>query len=164
MRALALIAAVTLCTLATTPAASACGYVLSPRLPGETDAQLIDRTRRARQDDLRARADSVFLAQVNAARMVADGKAEYTLTPFFPLYDTAPPPLAVSAYGSPGSGNACEVEPELAHVYVVYAERLETGWRVIETIRHGDLQDRPPGMPTTRDVARGLYPLPTYPD
>jgi hypothetical protein len=163
MRVLALVAAAALCTIIPAPAANACGYLLSPRLPGETDAQLFARTRRAHQDGLRARADSVFLAQVSAARMIGDGDAEYSLTPFFPLYDTALPPQAVTTWDSPMS-KACEVEPELAQVYVVYAERLDAGWRVIEIIRHGDLQDPPPGMPTAREMARGRYALPTYPE
>lgn len=113
------------------------------------------------QDDLRAQADAVFLAQVSAARMVGQLAADYTLTPFYPLYESAPLPETVILRGSPMITD-CSVRPELGHVYAVYAERSDSGWRVIEIVRHGDLQDRPPGMPTARDVARGGYALPTY--
>lgn len=151
------------CAMSAASAATACGVVLSHRLPGETDAELVTRTERVRQDGLRARAESVFLAQVSAARMVGQSDGEYTLTPFFPLYDTPQPAQTVTMRDSPMS-TACEVEPELGRVYVVYAERQGAGWRVIEIVRHTDLKDRPPGMPTARDVARGMYPLPEYPE
>ena len=159
MKAVTLTIATLLGAVATPTAVHACGYVLSPRLPGETDVQLADRTRRAHQDELRSRATSVFLAQVSAARMTSRTDAEYTLTPFFPLYDTTPPEQAVTLHDSPVS-TACEVEPELGHIYVVYAEQQAAGWRVIEIVRHDNLQDPPPGMPTARDVARGIYAPP----
>lgn len=155
--------AAALCTLAISPSATACGILLTPRVPDETDSQLVARTKRVQQEDLRARVDAVFLAQVSAARMVGASDAEYTLTPFFPLYDTTSPDEAVTMHDSPMS-TACEVEPELGQVYVVYAEREDEGWRVIQLVRHSEFQDRPPGMPTARDVARGFYTLPTYPE
>jgi hypothetical protein len=163
MRRIIMATAAAACTLAAAPAATACGVLLVPRLPDETEVELIARSERARQDELRAGADSVFLAQVSVARMVGDRDAVYTLTPFFPLYDTAQPGQAVTMHDSPMS-NACEVEPELGGVYVVYAKREETGWRVTNLVKHGDFKDRPPGMPTARDVARGFYALPTYPE
>ena len=145
-------------------AASACpSAVPHPTLPGETDAQLAARGKRMHQDALRTRADSVFLAQVSAARMIGRLDAEYTLTPFFALYQTPQPDAPVVMNDSP-LVTACEVEPDLGRVYVVYAERRETGWRVIEIVRHADFQDSPPAAPGARDVARGFYQLPTYPE
>ncbi|RZJ42377.1 MAG: hypothetical protein EON87_14730 [Brevundimonas sp.] len=155
---------IALAALSLGTAATACSALLPhPALPGETSAQLIARGKRMHQDALRTRADSVFLAQVSAARMIGQLDAEYTLTPFFALYDTSQPDAPVVMNDSP-LVTACEVEPDLGRVYVVYAARHETGWRVIEIVRHADLQDPPPGMPTARDMARGFYQLPTYPD
>lgn len=152
------------CTLSGAGGATACvSLVPAERLPGETDAQLVDRAKRMHQDDLRSRADAVFLAQVSAARMVGQLAADYTLTPFYPLYDSAPSPETVVVRDSPII-TGCHVRPELGHVYAVYAEQSASGWRVIEIVRHGDLQDRPPGLPTARDVARGDYALPAYAD
>lgn len=156
----ALIAAL---VVAPASASFACSIALPyPALPGESTEQMIARAKRIHQDDLRSRADSVFLAQVSAARMISRTDAEYTLTPFFALYDTPQPEAPVTMLDSPLS-YACEVEPELADLYVVYAERQETGWRVITILRHADLQDRPPGMPTAREVARGFYSPPFDP-
>lgn len=160
-RALIASAALSGALLVAAPSFACASLVAYPALPGETTEQGIARAKRMRQDELRTRADSVFLAQVSAARMISRADAEYTLIPFFPLYDTPQPDASVSLIDSPLS-YACEVEPELAAVYVVYAARHEGGWRVIEIIRHGDLQDRPPGMPTAHDVARGFYELPYH--
>lgn len=161
----ALLAATTLAvfSLSAAPTATACGIAFVDRLPGPTDAQRVDRGKRMHQDDLRAQADSVFLAQVSATRMVGRGDADYTLTPFFPLYDTPQPERSVTLRDSPLTID-CEVKPELGRVYAVYAERAADGWRVIELVRHADFQDRPPGMPTAREVARGMYDLPAYPE
>lgn len=162
MKQSALAVALAVCALSAAPEALACPSIVpAERLPGETDTQLADRGRRILQEDLRERADSIFLAQVSASRMVGQSEADYTLTPVFPLYDTVPPDEAPVLRGSP-IVTSCSVQPELGRVFVVYAERTTDGWRVIELVRHGDLQDRPPGMPTARDVARGMYALPTY--
>jgi len=147
--------------LAAAPAFACTSLVAYPAIPGETTEQGIARAKRMRQDDLRARADSVFLAQVSAARMISRTDAEYTLTPFFPLYGTPQPEAPLTMQDSPFSV-ACEVEPDLGSLYVVYAERQQTGWRVIVILPHADLQDRPPGMPTAREVARGFYELPDH--
>ena len=153
--------AVVLCSLLVAPAVSACvSIVPANRLPGETDAQLADRGRRIQQNAHRAAADSVFLARVSSARMVGRLEADYTLTPFFPLYDTAPPADPVTLRASPLIVS-CSPVPELGHVYVVYADRNGSNWTVTHIIGHDDLQDRPPGMPTARDTARGVYDLPS---
>ena len=160
--ALAVVAAI--CALSGAPGALACvSLVPAERFPGETEAQLIDRARRMHQVDLRARADSVFLGQVSAARMVGQIEADYTLTPIYPLYDIAAPTEALVLRGSP-LVSSCSLQPELGRIYVVYAERTGNVWRVIDLIQHADLQDRPPGMPTARDLARGLYLLPNQPE
>lgn len=88
--ALAVIAV--LCALSVAPGALACvSLVPAERLPGETEADLIGRAKRMHQDELRAGSESVYLAQVSAARMVGQLEADYTLTPIHPLYDTPCP-------------------------------------------------------------------------
>ncbi len=156
--------AIALGAWAAAPDATACvSAVPYPTLPGETDAQLAARGKRMLEENLRAQADAVFLAQVSEARMAGALEADFTLTPLFALYDT-PSPTGAVIIRSPVLPLSCGVQPEMGRLYVVYANRGETGWRVNQLVRHEDFQDPPPGMPTARDVARGFYQLPTYSD
>ncbi len=149
--------------LASAVEVAACVSVVpADRLPGETDAQLIDRAQRMRQDELRASSDSVFLAQVSAARLVAPFEAEFSLMPIAPLYDMPLPPAPLFRRGSLFA--TCDVQMELGQILVVYADRDENGWRVVQVLEYARLQDRPPDMPTPRDIARGVFPLPDYSD
>lgn len=163
MKRITLGLAIALTALSMGTAAAACPSVVPhPALPGETNAQLIARGQRMRQEQLRTEADAVFLAQVSEARMTAFLEADFTLTPILTLYDTAPTSAVVMR--SPVLPLSCGVQPELGRLYIVYADRSETGWRVNQLVRHEDLQDPPPGMPTARDVARGLYAGPNDPE
>jgi hypothetical protein len=152
--------ATALCLLAPAGAAVACNSsVPLPALPGETGVELIARGHRMRQDGFRAQADAVFLARVDAARMVTSWEANYSLTPLFALYGTDGPADDL-VLRSPVLQLTCDVQPELGRLYIVYADRDGASWRVNQLVRHEDFQDRPPGMPTARDVARGFYAPP----
>lgn len=149
--------AATILVLAAAPVALACNsIVLVPAFPGETEVQQVARWRRAQQDGYRAEADAVFLAQVSAARMMTSWTANYTLTPLFALYET-PPVTDDVVMASPVLKMSCDVQPELGGLYIVYADRDGANWSVNHLVRHEDLQDRPSGMPSPRDVARGYY-------
>lgn len=160
--ALAVIAV--LCALSVAPGALACvSLVPAERLPGETEADLIGRAKRMHQDELRAGSESVYLGSGQRREDGRPTRGRLHIDAYSPaLRHPLPhePPLLRASPLVTG----CEVQPELGHVYVVYAERRGTGWRVIEIVRHADLQDRPPGMPTAREVARGIYPLRSYPE
>ncbi len=160
MRRIALGLVSALCLLAPAGAAVACNSsVPLPALPGETGVELIARGHRMRQDGFRAQADAVFLARVDAARLVTSWEANYSLNPLFALYDTDAPVEPV-VLRSPILQLTCDVQPELGRLYIVYADRDGASWRVNQLVRHEDFQDRPPGMPTARDVGRGFYAPP----
>lgn len=121
----------------------------------ETDQQRINRGLKDRQDELRRRADSVFVAQVSAARMTDAIEADFTLTPVFALYDSLLPDDAVTRRGS--LTPTCEVPMNLGQFLVVYAERSDTGWRTLDVVEIERLQNAPADFRVRiRGYAHGL--------
>lgn len=144
--------------------AVACASIVPADIrPGETDQQRVNRGLKDRQDELRRRADSVFVAQVSAARMTGLIEADFTLTPVFALYDSPIPDDAVTRRGS--LTPTCEVAMALGQFLVVYAERSDTGWRTLDIVQTDRLQDPPADFRhRIRDYFRGLAQTPVDPD
>lgn len=136
--------------------AVACASIVPADIrPGETDQQRVNRGLKDRQDELRRRADSVFVAQVSAARMTSISETDFTLTPVFALYDSPLPDDTVTRRGS--LTPTCEVPMNLGQFLVVYAERSDAGWRTLDIVEIERLQNPPADFRVRiRGYAHGL--------
>ena len=145
-----------------TVAAQACAPLQIIEQNGDTYPANSPRGWARQQAEWRSQSDAVFLAQVSASRLARDYGVVFTFTPIAPLYDTSlpePPPTLAR-----NRGNTCNRPLELGDFVVVYADGADPAWTVVGFAPLGELQDRPPGLPTERDLSRGLYPLPAYPE
>lgn len=145
------------------PHAQACsGLIGRETVTGETYSSDSPEWFRREQAGWRAQSDAVFLAQVSATRMLDQSQVAITLHPIHGLYDTAPPagPLILTRH----RGNTCNRPLDLGDVVVIYAARSGPDWSIVGFAAMRELQDRPAGMPTERDFARGFFELPDYPD
>jgi hypothetical protein len=144
------------------PAALACVPLAYVDQNGETYPMNSPRGWAREQAAWRARAEAVFLAQVSAVRLARGYSVAFTFTPIAPLYDTPlPDPVPMLRRDR---GNTCNEPLEVGDYVVVYADQTDGAWTVVGFAPLGRLQDRPPGIPTERDLSRGLYPLPDYPE
>lgn len=160
-----LVVAATLCAgaLLCVPEAQACTPLIAiDPVTGETYGSGSPEWWRREQAEWRARSNAVFLAQVSATRMLDQDQVAITLHPIYGLYGGAPAetPLTVTRR----RGNTCNRPLDLADIVVVYAARSGPDWSIVGFAALGELLDRPPGMPTERDFARGIFPLRDYPD
>ncbi|NJC41168.1 hypothetical protein GGQ87_001426 [Brevundimonas alba] len=114
------------------------------------------------QAEWRLRSKAVFLAQVSGQRLARDYGVVFTFSPIAPLYDTAlPDPVPALARHR---GDTCNRPLDLADFVIVYADQTDAGWTVVGFAPLAELQDRPPELPTERQLSRSLYPVPDYPE
>ena len=144
--------------------AQACtALIATDPVTGETYSSSSPEGFRREQAGWRAQSDAVFLAQVSATRMLDQNQVIIILQPIYALYDSTPPEAALTL--TRHRGNTCNRPPlALADVVVVYAARSDGAWSIVGVAALEELQDRPTEMPTQRDMARGIFPLPDYPD
>lgn len=143
-------------------AAYACAPLMIIEENGDSYAAESPRGWARQQAEWRAASDAVFIAQVSAVRLARDYHAVFTLTPIAPVYDTPLPEPAPAL--TRHRGDTCNKPLKLGDYVAVYADQTGEAWTVVGFAPLGRLQDRPPGLPTERDLSRGLYPTPDYPE
>ena len=149
--------------LLTASAAQACAPVMILEPGAEPYPAASPRGWAREQDAWRAEASTVFLAQVSALRLLDQDEVAITLQPFHALYGTSSPNSSLTL--TRDRGNTCNRPAlALADIVVVYATASAGAWRIVGVAAFEELQDRPPGTPTPREIGRGVFPLPDYRD
>lgn len=110
----------------------------------------------------RAQSDSVFVAQIRAARMVSGDAIEFTLTPVAAVYGDPVPQADLPYRWLPG--DTCNPFPlAISDHVVVYARRSEANWEITGLTLPERLQDRPPDFSRRmRLIHRGVLPGPSF--
>ena len=141
-------------------------FVVSP-VAGETDQEMLARSRAVQQEQFRAEAESVYMAEVSEERRVGISEVETTYTPIRIVAGSlAPSPLRARI----GAGNTCRRGERVGDLVVVYAGRDGDPSSIVALLRPDEVVD-PQIAPLLRDAARrharglpGELPPPNYPE
>ena len=143
-------------------------YFVVPPVAGETHQEMLVRSRSAQQEQFRAAAESIYLAEVSEERRVGSSEVETTYTPIRVFAgEVAPAHLRARE----NAGSTCRRGERVGDLIVVYAGRDGDRSSIVALLRPDEVLD-PEIAPLLRDAARrrarglafGELPTLSYPE